>query len=94
VQGQTVTHLSANASFQKWAQMSGCTGSPTTVWSRLTSNNKHYKNCPNGVIVGLASLACGHGYCTDTSFGTPPADAWKVFQTQVTPGLKADACAS
>lgn len=92
VLGQTVTHLSANDSFKKWAQMSGCTGSPTTVWSRFTSNNKHYKSCPNGVVIGLASLACGHGYCTDTSFGTPPADAWKVFQTQVTPGLKADAC--
>lgn len=94
VQGQTVTHLSANASFEKWAQMSGCTGSPTTVWSYFTSNNKQYRNCPNGVVVGLASLSCGHGYCTDTAFGPPPADAWKVFQTQVTPGLKADACAS
>ncbi|MBX3623479.1 MAG: hypothetical protein KF892_00590 [Rhizobacter sp.] len=92
VQGQTVTHLSANASFEKWAQLSGCTGSPTTVWSRLTANNKQYRNCPNGVVVGLASLSCGHGYCTDTSFGPPPVDAWKVFQTQVTPGLKADAC--
>ncbi|MGY4828400.1 alpha/beta hydrolase family esterase [Sphaerotilaceae bacterium SBD11-9] len=93
VQGQTVTHLSANASFQKWAQLSGCTGSPTTVWSSgLLYTNKQYKNCPNGVVVGLASLNCGHGYCADTSFGTPPADAWKVFQTQVTPGLKADAC--
>lgn len=92
VQGQTVTHLSANASFEKWAQMSGCTGSPTTVWSRFTSNNKQYRNCPNGVVIGLASLACGHGYCTDTSFGPPPVDAWNVFKTQVTPGLKADAC--
>ncbi len=94
VQGHTVTHLSATASFQKWAQLSGCTGTPTTVWSSgLLYTNKQYKNCPNGVVVGLASLACGHGYCTDTSFGTPPADAWKVFQTQTTPGLKADACA-
>ncbi|MET0335296.1 MAG: PHB depolymerase family esterase [Rhizobacter sp.] len=92
VQGQTVTHLSANASFEKWAQLSGCTGNPTTVWSRLTANNKQYKTCANGVIVGLASLSCGHGYCADTAFGTPPADAWKVFTTQTTPGLKADAC--
>jgi len=92
VQGQTVTHLSANASFQKWAQLSGCTGSPVTTWSRLTANNKQYQRCGGGVIVGLASLSCGHGYCADTSFGTPPADAWKVFKNQVTPGLKADAC--
>lgn len=92
VQGQTVTHLSANASFQKWAQLSGCTGSPVTTWSRFTANNKQYQRCAGGVIVGLASLSCGHGYCADTAFGTPPADAWKVFKNQVTPGLKADTC--
>jgi polyhydroxybutyrate depolymerase len=93
VAGQTVTHLSANASFQKWAQLSGCTGSPVTTWSRLTANVKEYQNCAGGVKVGLASLSCGHGYCTDTSFGSPTADAWKLFQTQTTPGLPADACA-
>ncbi|HEX3139837.1 MAG TPA: PHB depolymerase family esterase [Rhizobacter sp.] len=92
VQGHTVTHLSANASFQKWASLSGCTGNAVTTWSRLTANNKQYQNCAGGVIVGLASLSCGHGYCADTSFGPPPADAWKVFKNQVTPGLKADAC--
>jgi polyhydroxybutyrate depolymerase len=94
VQGQTVTHLSANASFQKWAALNGCTGNPVTTWSLLASNNKQYQSCRGGVIVGLASLSCGHGYCTDTAFGTPPADAWKVFKTQVTPGLPADACTS
>lgn len=93
VAGQTVTHLSANASFQKWAELSGCTGSPTTVWSRLTANNKQYKTCAGGVVVGLASLSCGHGYCADTAFGLPSDDAWKVFKTQVTPGKPADACA-
>ena len=92
VAGQTVTHLSANASFQKWAQLSGCTGSPVTTWSRLTANSKEYQNCAGGVKVGLASLSCGHGYCTDTAFGSPTDDAWKLFQTQTTPGLPADAC--
>lgn len=92
VAGQTVTHLSANASFQKWAQLNGCTGTPTTTWSFLSSNNKQYRNCNGGVVVGLASLACGHGYCTSTSFGRPSDDAWKVFSTQVTPGLPADTC--
>lgn len=92
VQGQTVTHLSANDSFKKWAQMSGCTGSPVTVWSFLSSNDKEYQQCPNGVKVGLASLACGHGYCTSTSYGRPSDNAWKLFATQTTPGLKADAC--
>jgi polyhydroxybutyrate depolymerase len=93
VQGHSVTHLSANESFKKWASMSGCTGSPVTTWSRLTANNKQYQNCKGGVIVGLASLSCGHGYCADTAFGPPPVDAWKVLKTQVTPGLPADACA-
>jgi polyhydroxybutyrate depolymerase len=92
VQGQTVTHLSANASFQKWAQLSGCTGNPVTTWSRFTANNKQYQSCAGGVVVGLASLSCGHGYCADTSFGSPPADAWKVFKNQATPGLVPDAC--
>jgi polyhydroxybutyrate depolymerase len=93
VQGQTVTHLSANASFQKWAQLNGCTGTPTTVWSRFSANDKVYQNCAGGVKVGLASLSCGHGYCADTSYGRPSDDAWKLFATQTTPGLKADACA-
>lgn len=93
VQGRTVTHLSANASFQKWAQLNGCTGSPVTTWSFLGSTNKQYASCSGGVVVGLASLACGHGYCASTSFGRPSDDAWKVFRTQVTPGKPADACA-
>ena len=93
VQGRTVTHLSANASFQKWAALNGCTGSPVTTWSRLSANNKQYQTCSGGVVVGLASLSCGHGYCASTSFGRPSDDAWKVFRTQVTPGKPADACA-
>ena len=92
VQGQTVTHLSANASFQKWAQLNNCTGTSMTTWSYLSSNVKEYQTCAGGVKVGLASLSCGHGYCTGTSFGSPTDDAWKLFKTQVTPGLKADAC--
>jgi polyhydroxybutyrate depolymerase len=94
VQGNTVTHLSAENSFKKWASLNGCTGSPVTTWSRLSANNKQYQRCNGGVIVGLASLSCGHGYCADTAFGTPPADAWKVFKNQLNPQQKADACAN
>jgi len=92
VNGGTMTHLSATASFQKWASMNGCSGNPVTVWSSGIYNNKQYQSCKGGVIVGLASLSCGHGYCTGTSFGAPPDDAWKVFKTKTRPGRKADAC--
>jgi polyhydroxybutyrate depolymerase len=93
VLGQTVTHLSAEASFQKWAQMSGCTGSPVTTWRFLSSNIKQYQQCSGGVRVGLASLSCGHGHCTSTRLGSPTADAWTFMQPHTTPNRKADACA-
>lgn len=93
VLGRTVTHLSANASFEKWAQMSGCTGTPVTTWSSGRSNIKQYQTCGGGVIVGLASLNCGHGYCTSSSLGSPTADMWRFLSRHTTPGLKTDACA-
>ncbi len=92
IMGKSFTHLSANESFKKWASVNGCTGNPVTVWSSGVQNYKQYQNCNGGVIVGLASLSCSHGYCTDTAFGRPSDDAWKIFKTRTRAGRKADAC--
>lgn len=57
VSGMPVTFLGAVGTFQKWAQIDGCMGSPTAA-----DNNdcQYYKNCQAGVEVALCTMDSGH----------------------------------
>lgn len=57
VSGMPVTFLGAMGTFQKWAQIDGCTGSPTAVDS---NNCQYYTSCGAGVQVGLCTMNTGH----------------------------------
>lgn len=57
VTGMPVTFLGAVGTFQKWAQIDGCTGSPTAADS---NDCQYYKSCQGGVEVGLCTMDSGH----------------------------------
>jgi polyhydroxybutyrate depolymerase len=57
VAGMPVTFLGAKATMDKWAQINGCTGSPTAVDS---NNCQYYTTCSAGVQVGLCTMTSGH----------------------------------
>jgi polyhydroxybutyrate depolymerase len=57
VSGMPVTFLGAVGTFQKWAQIDSCTGSPTATDS---NNCQYYKSCGGGVQVGLCTMNTGH----------------------------------
>src|SRR5206468_1043995 len=50
VSGMPVNFLGAAGTFQKWAVINGCTGSPTAADSNAC---QYYNNCMAGVKVGL-----------------------------------------
>ncbi|HVV51476.1 MAG TPA: PHB depolymerase family esterase, partial [Polyangia bacterium] len=57
VAGMPVTFLGAVGTFQKWAQIDGCTGSPTAADS---NDCQYYTSCGAGVEVGLCTMDAGH----------------------------------
>lgn len=57
VPGMPVTFLGAVGTFQKWAQIDSCTGSPTAADS---NDCQYYKSCGGGVQVGLCTMNTGH----------------------------------
>lgn len=57
VQGMPVTFLGAVGTFQKWAQIDQCTGSPTAADS---NDCQYYTSCAGGVEVGLCTMDSGH----------------------------------
>ncbi|HTQ07412.1 MAG TPA: PHB depolymerase family esterase [Polyangiaceae bacterium] len=57
VTGMPVTFLGAVATFQKWAEINGCTGSPTATDS---NDCQYYTSCSGGVQVGLCTMDAGH----------------------------------
>jgi polyhydroxybutyrate depolymerase len=57
VPGMPVNFLGAVGTFQKWAQIDNCTGSPTATDS---NNCQYYKSCGGGVQVGLCTMNTGH----------------------------------
>jgi polyhydroxybutyrate depolymerase len=57
VSGMPVTFLGAVGTFQKWAQIDGCTGSATAADS---NNCQYYNTCSAGVKVGLCTMNAGH----------------------------------
>jgi polyhydroxybutyrate depolymerase len=57
VSGMPVTFLGAVGTFQKWAQIDGCTGSSTAADS---NDCQYYTSCGAGVEVGLCTMSSGH----------------------------------
>jgi polyhydroxybutyrate depolymerase len=57
VAGMPVTFLGAVGTFQKWAQIDSCSGSPTATDS---NNCQYYTSCGGGVSVGLCTMNTGH----------------------------------
>ena len=57
VAGMPVTFLGAVGTFQKWAQIDACTGSPTAADS---NDCQYYTSCGAGVQVGLCTMDAGH----------------------------------
>ena len=57
VSGMPVNFLGAVGTFQKWASIDGCTGSPSAADS---NNCQTYSNCQGGVQVTLCSMNSGH----------------------------------
>jgi polyhydroxybutyrate depolymerase len=57
VSGMPVTFLGAVGTFQKWAEINGCTGSPTATDS---NDCQYYTSCQGGVQVGLCTMNAGH----------------------------------
>ena len=57
VSGMPVTFLGAVGTLQKWAEIDGCTGSPTATDS---NNCQYYTSCSGGVQIGLCTMNSGH----------------------------------
>jgi polyhydroxybutyrate depolymerase len=57
VSGMPVTFLGAVGTFQKWAEIDGCTGSPTASDS---NDCQYYTSCSGGVQIGLCTMNAGH----------------------------------
>ena len=76
VPGMPVTFLGAQATFQKWAQLDGCTGNPSTPDGSGCST---YSTCAAGVQVTL---------CTDQGGGQAQGDAsfaWPILKQHPRP---------
>ena len=71
VTGMPITFLGAQATFQRWAQIDGCTGSPSSEDSNGCSS---YSSCRDGVEVILCTKQGGHEDPGD------PTIAWPVLK--------------
>ena len=68
VPGMPITFLGAKATFEKWAEIDGCTGSPSTEDSNGCSA---YSSCQDGVEVILCTQKDGHQDPGNASFAWP-----------------------
>jgi polyhydroxybutyrate depolymerase len=57
VSGMPITFLGAEGTLAKWAEIDGCTGSPTASDSNAC---QYYTSCTGGVQVGLCTMTSGH----------------------------------
>jgi len=71
VTGMPITFLGAQATFERWAQIDGCTGSPSSEDSNGCSS---YAGCREGVEVILCTKQGGHEDPGD------PTVAWPVLK--------------
>ena len=70
VQGMPITFLGAQATFQKWAQLDGCTGNPSAPDGNGCAT---YSSCTGGVQVTLCSNQGGQQQ-------GDPSIAWPILQ--------------
>ncbi|XXY50210.1 PHB depolymerase family esterase [Sorangium sp. So ce269] len=68
VRGMPVTFLGAKATFEKWADINGCTGSPSAEDGRGCST---YSTCQDGVEVALCTKQGGGHEAGNASVGWP-----------------------
>jgi polyhydroxybutyrate depolymerase len=68
VQGMPVTFLGAAGTFQKWAQINGCTGSPSATDS---NGCQFYSGCQGGVQVALCTKQGGTHEPGNAAVGWP-----------------------
>lgn len=68
VQGMPITFLGAKGTFQKWAELNGCTGSPSAEDSKGCST---YSSCKEGVQVTLCTKQGGQHEPGDASVAWP-----------------------
>ena len=68
VPGMPVTFLGAVGTFQKWAQIDGCTGSPS---SSDANGCQFYSSCQDGVEVGLCTKQGGTHEPGNAAVGWP-----------------------
>lgn len=76
----TLDLLGAVASFNKWASIDGCTGTPaTTNVTNPTGTQTLYTQCAGGVEVGLHTITGG------TRAPGPATVAWGCLKTKSLP---------
>ena len=68
IPGMSITFLGAQATFEKWASIDRCTGSPSTIDSNGCST---YSSCRDGVEVVLCTKQDGHQDPGDASVAWP-----------------------
>jgi polyhydroxybutyrate depolymerase len=68
IPGMSITFLGAKATFEKWAEIDGCTGAPSAPGSSGCST---YASCKEGVEVVLCSKPEGHQDPGDASVAWP-----------------------
>ena len=68
IPGMSITFLGAKATFEKWAEIDGCTGSPSAGDSSGCST---YASCKDGVEVVLCTKPEGHQDPGDAGFAWP-----------------------
>jgi polyhydroxybutyrate depolymerase len=73
----------AQADFNQWSQLDGCTGTPDTTHG-ICSTNAH---CAGGAQVTLCTINAGHVlYAQAAAQGAPVPDVvWEAFQRQTLP---------
>jgi polyhydroxybutyrate depolymerase len=76
VEGMPITFLGAQVTFKQWAQLDGCTGSPSDPDSNGCST---YSGCAGGVVVTLCSKPNGNLEAGN------PAIAWPVLKQHPMP---------
>ena len=74
---------SAQADFEQWRNLNGCTGTPQTV----RGGCRRYSSCRDGVNVQLCTVNAGHVLYSSASLQgmNVPDTAWEIFETQTLP---------
>jgi polyhydroxybutyrate depolymerase len=72
VSGMPIYFLGAQACWKQWAQINGCTDSPTypATPNSATYNCAYYKQCQDNVQVGVCINNSGHAYATSAGAQT------------------------